>query len=293
MALPEKSVVRKTTRRRFLSLLGTGFGASAAVVGWTLRVEPHWFAVVEQKLVLTNLPENWVGKRLLQLSDFHIGQTDSDYLKRAIQQACDTRPDAIVLTGDFIDHNSASAFEEFESVFSAVRETDVPVVACLGNHDYGRWWRQNEVATNVASALKKMGVQVLRDESVAFDGLTFVGLDDFWTPTYSSAKARKALSASSHSQICLCHNPDVCDEPIWGNFTGVILAGHTHGGQCKPPFFPPPRLPVRNRTYVAGYYPIAKNRMLYINRGLGHSLRARFNCRPEITFFTLQNASMT
>ena len=29
---------------------------------------------------------------------------------------------------------------------------------------------------------------------------------------------------------------------------------------------------------------------MYINRGLGHLLRVRFNVRPEITIFNLQRA---
>ena len=34
----------------------------------------------------------------------------------------------------------------------------------------------------------------------------------------------------------------------------------------------------------------ARSRQLYINRGLGHLLRVRFNVRPEVTVFTLQTA---
>ena len=33
-------------------------------------------------------------------------------------------------------------------------------------------------------------------------------------------------------------------------------------------------------------------RTLYISRGVGHLIRARFNVRPEITLFTLRRASV-
>jgi predicted MPP superfamily phosphohydrolase len=56
----------------------------------------------------------------------------------------------------------------------------------------------------------------------------------------------------------------------------------------KPPFLPPPLIPVRNRRYTAGAFDVGPGRMLYINRGLGHLVRVRFNVRPEITLFTLQ-----
>ena len=71
---------------------------------------------------------------------------------------------------------------------------------------------------------------------------------------------------------------------------GWVLAGHTHGGQCKPPFLRPPALPVRNKRYSAGAIDAGNGRTLYINRGLGHLIRVRFNVRPEITLFTLRRA---
>ncbi|MCX6880478.1 MAG: hypothetical protein NTW21_42740 [Verrucomicrobia bacterium] len=73
-------------------------------------------------------------------------------------------------------------------------------------------------------------------------------------------------------------------------YMGWILAGHTHGGQCKPPFLPPPLLPVRNRRYVAGEYPLAGSRSLYVSRGVGHLIQVRFNVRPEITLFQMTRA---
>ena len=80
------------------------------------------------------------------------------------------------------------------------------------------------------------------------------------------------------------------DCEVGQGYEGWILAGHTHGGQCKPPFLPPPLLPVKNRRYVAGEYALAGSRSLYINRGVGHLMQVRFNVRPEITVFQLAKA---
>jgi hypothetical protein len=80
----------------------------------------------------------------------------------------------------------------------------------------------------------------------------------------------------------------------WGpgreTFEGWTLAGHTHGGQCKPPFLSPPLLPVQNRRYTSGVFDLPGNRRLYISRGVGHLTQVRFNVRPEVTPFDLQTA---
>jgi len=95
---------------------------------------------------------------------------------------------------------------------------------------------------------------------------------------------------SSLANVVLCHNPDVCDLNVWNGYKGWILSRHTHGGQCKPPFLKPPLLPVRNKNYAAGEVDLQDGRRLYINRALGHLWQVRFNVRPEITIFTLENS---
>jgi hypothetical protein len=76
----------------------------------------------------------------------------------------------------------------------------------------------------------------------------------------------------------------------WEGFRGWVLSGHTHGGQCKPPFLPPPLLPVKNKRYTSGEFALDRERTLYISRGVGHVLQVRFNVRPEVKLFELQPA---
>jgi predicted MPP superfamily phosphohydrolase len=131
---------------------------------------------------------------------------------------------------------------------------------------------------------------MLRNAAVRIAGLQFIGLDDLWGPRFNPAPI---LADHGHESatIVLCHNPDAADRPVWGPYQGWILAGHTHGGQCKPPFLPPPVLPVKNKRYTSGEFELSGNRRMYIARGVGHLLRVRFNVRPEIPIFRLQTAA--
>ena len=137
------------------------------------------------------------------------------------------------------------------------------------------------------------GAGVLPDKAAgeedAGQALQVVGLDDLWAERFDNARALARLERARASLV-LSHNPDTADLAGWGNWSGWILAGHTHGGQCKPPFLDPPLIPVQNRRYTAGEFDLPGGRRMYINRGLGHLLQVRFNVRPEVTLFRLCRA---
>lgn len=264
-----------------------GLVATGGLLGWATCIEPHWLQVQRAKLPIADLPKNLVGKTMVQVSDFHIGTTAEPHLLATIDLVNELQPDILVMTGDFIDHSFRGATSTIQRVFAKLRPTPIATLGCLGNHDYGSRWTDTDLADQVTGALTESGIRVLRDEHINVDGLDIFGLDDYWSPRYQFRQVLRQASATRGS-LCLCHNPDVCDQAIWGDFRGVILSGHTHGGQCKPPFLPPPRLPVQNRNYVGGFYSLDQDRTLYINRGIGYGLKARFNSRPEITCFELQ-----
>lgn len=275
-------------RRRFLRC-SAGLVAAGAVgtVGYTFGVEPHWVETVQRPLPLAALPPPLVGSRLIQISDWHVGpQVDDRYLISCLQTVAELKPDILAITGDLITYRGPDQLSQLRQVLMHLPKPRLGSLAVLGNHDYGFRWSMPEVAAQVAQELTTAGVRVLRNKSVTFSGLTFVGLDDLWGGVFEPTRAFGGIDARQ-AAIALCHNPDGADKPGWGPFRGWILAGHTHGGQCKPPFLPPPLIPVRNRRYVSGEVPLVDGRRLYINRGLGHLLQVRFNVRPEITVFTL------
>ena len=271
-------------RRHFLSLL-----AAPALVGlYTWRVEPTWEEYVRLRLPIRDLPSALEGKSLVQFSDLHFGDRVSpDYLAGVFATVARMNPDIVAYTGDFISYAGPDTLKQFRQLAGRLPRGKLGTVAVLGNHDYGKGWRQAAVAEAVRHTLAEIGCVVLRNEVVDVRGLRIGGMDDLW-----SGRARWGawLTGLKSSALMLCHNPDACDRPGWDGYEGWILAGHTHGGQCRPPFLPPPILPVRNKHYTAGTFELGQGRTLYINRGLGHLLRVRFNVRPEVTVFELARA---
>ena len=276
------------TRRRVLKTFAAGAVVSLGSFGWATEIEPHWLEFVEQAMPLAGLPQALVGKRLVQISDLHVGRTTGSYLIESLRKVAALEPDLIAITGDFVDRDYTNAQSDLARVLAALPSAPLGTFACLGNHDYRgqHAWRNVGLADRVTKTATDAGVRVLRDEAVDVSGLKIVGLDDLWSPRFQGTRVLQTVGRDRDA-LCLSHNPDSCDIDVWGDFRGTILSGHTHDGQCKPPFLPPPMLPVANRRYVAGSYDLSPTRRVYVNRGVGHTLKARFNCRPEITVFTL------
>ena len=284
---------RRLTRRRFLLGAGgllAGLGGGAAYARY---VEPYWPTWQRLTMDLPGLGAGLVGARLVQLSDLHVAPVmPMDYLRRHLGHVVASGPDLIVLTGDYVTRAIVRDADALRELLAELR-APLGVFAVLGNHDYGvheprrgpvvgSW--PNHVARIVADA----GVTVLRNEVCRIErggaALQLVGLDDLWS---GRCDPQAAFASVNQDEPCiaLAHNPDTFpllrDRPCrW------VLSGHTHGGQVRVPLLGPVVLPVRDKTHDAGLFAVGSQR-LYVNRGLGYLLPVRFNCRPEITEFTL------
>lgn len=262
-------------------------GALLGFYSW--KIEPHWVKYEQINLTVKHLPQALQGKSLIQISDIHIGNyVDKDFIKRTFQEIAALKPDIMVYTGDFVRlvHNKIP-LEELDEVMQDAPKGKLQTLAILGNHDYGKNFRDSAAADSIVSLLNGYSIKVLRNESVITQGLRIFGIDDFWGTNFDLVKAMKDYNQSQASLV-LCHNPDAADLDGWNGYNGWILAGHTHAGQVRIPFWGSPIIPVKNKKYDQGIKKISRDRTLYINRGLGHSIPIRFNARPEVTIFTLR-----
>lgn len=277
---------REFIRKTFWGI--TGLSLLGGFYSW--QIEPFWVEFVRLKMPIKNLPEHLIGKTLMQISDIHVGKRfDFRYIIESFEKAKLYKPDFVVYTGDFVTtHNDKVQYDDLKQVLKHCVKGTKGTIGILGNHDYGKNWAQQEVANEIAMILEASEIQLLRNEQLEVEGLNFIGFDDYWGLNFKPEVVMNKLDLSK-SNIVLCHNPDVCDLDVWNGYQGWILSGHTHGGQVKPPFLDAPVLPVKNRKYTSGKFDLSNDRILYINRALGHLWQIRFNTRPEITIFELEH----
>lgn len=240
--------------------------------------------IVENEVILPELPEAFEGFRLLQLADLHCDI--HPLLMRAIcEKMQEVSHDAVVLVGDY--HNEI--MDPFEESLEAMRQF-IPHLhpvrfAILGNHDY----------LAKVPVFEECGLPVLLNEahSLERDGkrLWICGVDDaHFFRTHDLALARAGIPDGEIS-ILLSHTPETHKEAAHLEYH-LHLSGHTHGGQiCLPS--PSGGIPILNNTHgcrrelIAG--PWREGAMLgYTSRGTGSAgVAARFNCPPEITLHIL------
>lgn len=275
-------------RRKFIknAALGTlELGFATSIYSW--QIEPFNLEFVRKKMPIKNLPENLLGKTLMQISDIHIGDRfDYQFIIDSFEKAKQFLPDFVVYTGDFSHYKSEKQIDQLKEVLPHFVKGILGTVGVLGNHDYGKNWSELNVADEISSLLRNENIQILRNEEIELNGLNFIGFDDYWSPNFNPSKVMNHYNPEI-ANLVLCHNPDACDEDVWNGYKGWILAGHTHGGQCKLPWLPAPVLPVKNKKYAAGEIDLNDGRTLYVNRAIGHSFQIRFNVRPEITLFEI------
>jgi uncharacterized protein len=275
-------------RRTFIA----GAGASlVGLVSYAHWLEPFWLDVTHHDLPVRSLPQSLIGKTLLHLSDLHIGPlVDTDYLHRVWAAGRALNPDLVMYTGDWVSWRGPTQLTQLESHLPLVPRGRMATLSVLGNHDYGYQWSELLVAGDVADRVSAAGIRMLRNESMEIDGCFVAGVDDYWSPM---AKPEQALAKwkPGTPSLVLNHNPDCLDErERWHGYDGYVLAGHTHGGQCRSPFLAPPLIPVKNKQYTSGEIALPDGRRVYISRGVGFNVQIRCNVRPEITLFTLQRA---
>ncbi len=174
--------------------------------------------------------------RVAFLSDIHIGNLgmDEKRLSRIVDQVNATRPDLILLGGDFVTGHDKAGVEaraaEFVLPLSKLH-APMGIIAVLGNHDY---WTNEQV---VRSDLSKANVLVLENQAVRRGSLAIVGVGDRFSGHDNIAASLSSAAQVGGRPVILTHSPDLA--PDLPSDIPLVLAGHTHCGQVVLPFVGP------------------------------------------------------
>lgn len=187
------------------------------------------------------------GETFLMLSDFHNnGFFPFSSFKRMLNRE---KPTAIFLLGDLIDRKAG--YQYTEKLLDIIKDQNLLVYFVRGNHEgtsveKDRLWKD----------LISMGAKCLEGQSYRHEEHVLSGMG------YRE-------QAEFPADIYLCHNPT---DALKGDFTGLYLAGHTHGGMLRFPFVGAFYVPDQDffPEYQKGLYEL-EDRKLLVTSGSGNT----------------------
>lgn len=270
-------------------------------------VQNNWLEVSEYTYESAEVPQAFVGYRIVQISDLHNASFGKEN-GRLLAKIRELEPDMVVLTGDLVDSSRTDL--EVALDFAKKVAADYPTYYVTGNHEI---WLEEEERQALLEGLEHAGVICLMDEVVeierngskisliglsdeSLNGLTLQRLltedvpgGDFVTDS-EPEKLKAGEGEESKLQILLAHEPQYIENySKYG--VDLVLSGHAHGGQFRMPFvggglvapdqgfFP---------KYTEGIHAMAETTMI-ISRGLGNSvIPVRVFNRPEIVCVELK-----
>lgn len=293
-------------RRTFVSQIALGL-AAIPFIGiidgiWKGR---YRYRVISHTLEFEDLPDEFDGFTIAQISDIHSGSFDNqEKVEYGVQMVNELGADAIMFTGDMVN-NIATEAEPWIDIFKKLSGKN-GVFSILGNHDYGDYWRFPSAQAKVdnLNRLKEihaeMGMDLLLNESRYFERgnerLYLAGVENWGLPPFPQyGDLQTALNGIPNDAftILLSHDPSHFDAEVKQHSKKVhlTLSGHTHGMQFgieipgwikwSPVKFKYPKW--------AGLYPEPDGQVLHVNRGFGFlAFPGRVGMWPEITHITLR-----
>ena len=274
------------TRRKFLKSASLTAAGTFGFAGYGFSNALDLPGVRQRRIDLPNLPAEWEGLRILQISDVHAGPyMDADRMMRMRDMAGSLDPDIIVFTGDQMDRRDSDA-DIFVQGFSGI-SAPMGVWGILGNHDHFIDPKRSEWALEAA------GIKPLINSAVTFErsgaSLALIGVEDLQARDGRAADFSVIEKYPTSFRACLCHQPQGWHQAAAAG-AHLTLSGHTHGGQIA--------LTGRNLNvarfstrYVAGPYR-REGAFLYVSRGVGvGAVPVRVGAPPEIDLLTLRSTA--
>lgn len=218
--------------------------------------------------------------KIADLSDLHtrgLGRPERKVLAILARE----KPDVILITGDTL----ADPFGKYSECMQVYRQLSA-LNAPLGVWFVRGNWEDLRPVRHERKFYHDAGVNLLVNQNHELrPDVWLIGLDDASVGSPNPGEAMRGVPENVY-KIMMFHAPAFLR--VVAGHVDLVLDGHTHGGQVRIPFVKPFWLPYGSGPFLEGWYEEKGTRM-YVNRGVGMSnIPARFLCRPEVAFITLE-----
>ena len=293
-------------RRKFISQIAIGLGAIPfASLLYGMYQGKYNYKVLNYTLEYDDLPEEFNGFKITQISDLHCGSFDNfEKVAYGVDLINQQKGDVILFTGDLVNSVAKEA-APWVKLFSKIT-APLGKFSVMGNHDYGDYTEWESISAkeknlqDLFSFHQEMGFDLLLNESRKIekngDKIAIIGVENWGAGQFKKAgDLSKSLSEVDKNdfKILLTHDPSHWDAEVLPHKFPfhLTLSGHTHGFQFGieiPGWIKWSPIKWRYKQW-AGIYK-NENQILNVNRGFGYlAYPGRVGIWPEITVITLKN----
>lgn len=295
-------------RRKFVSQAALGLAAVPFLsLLYGMTKGKYNFKVIRQTIFFPDLPENFDGMTITQISDVHSGSFDNHHeIEHAIDLINEQKSDIILFTGDIVNTH-ASEMHPWIETFKRIETPELGKYSVLGNHDYGEyvsWPSQKQKQENfdaIKDLHRQMDFKLLLNENIRIrkgeQEIALIGVEN-WGHNFKQAgdlaKASEGVK-NEDFKILMSHDPSHWEYEVKNSDKNyhLTLSGHTHGLQFGIEI--PGIIKWSPVQYVykqwAGLYENL-GRYVYVNRGFGfHAYPGRVGIWPEITVIELKKGA--
>jgi predicted MPP superfamily phosphohydrolase len=178
-------------------------------------------------VAIDGLPSQWVGKKIVQISDVHLGHVyRSEHLQRTVDKINTLNPEVVVITGDLFDGTDG----DIDSFLAPIDKVKAPVFFAMGNHE--TYIGLDQVYATIA----KTKIIPLHDNFQNVNGLQFIGIDyPLRGKDRDISKIIPAMEGWDQfaPSVLLMHEPLQIENAKKVGIS-LQLSGHTHKGQLFP-----------------------------------------------------------
>ncbi len=266
----------------------SGFsGRLFALVPWNQVVQ---IAVHEVELEIARLPKSLDGFSIVLLSDLHItGHIGIEFYHAVVDETNRLQPDMVAICGDIID--DLAHLDWLPKTLGRLRARHGAYYV-LGNHDrftknvpLVRQTLNDAGLTNVGGRFQS--VQVGNSNSGSAEMIVAGNELPWLKPAAAMETCPPRFGSRPQLRVLLAHTPDQFPWARRHDFD-LMMAGHTHGGQCRLPVIGPIFSPSWYGVRYAGGIFSSPPTAMYISRGVAAETPLRINCRPELAKLVLR-----
>jgi len=182
--------------------------------------------VKEIRIQIKDLPQAWNGKKIVQVSDVHLGHIHGEhFFHKLVSLIRAQNPDAVCITGDLFDGMGG----DFKYIVEDINRIEAPlgIFYIKGNHETYMDF------SKVEPFIRKSKAVFLCDEIRVVNGLQIAGAD--YPPPGEKREIGHLVSRIDQIKpsILLWHEP-IDIETAKRHGVSLVLSGHTHRGQVFP-----------------------------------------------------------